>query len=267
MGVNNRPWSSYRLGGSRWQWLRLRLESFVLRRADIVLCNSQIAGDELVANSGCARERVQTVRNPIEVDRLTLAASQARNRESPLGVTPFLMSAGRLCGGKGFSEVIRAYAAVAASSDAHLVICGDGGLRQSLEAEAVSLGVGERVHFVGWHDDLIPYYAHCRAFVFGSYHEGLPNVVLEAMAAGAVVISTRCTSWISVFEEQGACLGVEVGDVTGLSSGIRRVSEDLLLCDRLRCSAEKVIRDFSLEKVARDRSEYLRRLLSGKHGV
>jgi glycosyltransferase involved in cell wall biosynthesis len=113
--------------------------------------------------------------------------------------TPLLLCAGRLVYKKGFAVAVAAFARVASRfPDARLVIAGDGPLEGELRAQAVALGVGERVIFAGRvdrsrHPLLV---ASCDLYLLPSVHDhrgnvdGLPNALLDALAAGCAVIAS-----------------------------------------------------------------------------
>ena len=71
-----------------------------------------------------------------------------------------------------------------------LLLVGQGPERRKLEAQCRGLGIGDRVHFAGWRPDVAEILAASRLLVLPSAWEGMPNVVLEAMAAGLPVVAT-----------------------------------------------------------------------------
>lgn len=101
-----------------------------------------------------------------------------------------IVAAGRLTRTKGFDRLIRAVARAQARDVAvHLTIVGEGGERAALEALVASCGVADRVSFRGWvpHEQMPPLLAEAHLFALlpnTNFHDGLPNVVLEAMALG-----------------------------------------------------------------------------------
>jgi glycosyltransferase involved in cell wall biosynthesis len=109
--------------------------------------------------------------------------------------------AGRLAPGKGLEVLVDALGIlVAEEAEGHrveLVILGDGPARASLEARATRLGVGDRIHWLGFIADRPTYLdalASCDLFVFPSPAEGFPKVVLDAMAVGLPVIASGAGS-------------------------------------------------------------------------
>jgi glycosyltransferase involved in cell wall biosynthesis len=103
-----------------------------------------------------------------------------------------LLFVGRLVYQKGGDILLDALAKVK-DHDWELSIVGDGPRRPDWENQADKLGIKDRVHFRGWLDkaDLLKQYQKANIFVLPSRHEGMPNVVLEAMGCGLPVIATR----------------------------------------------------------------------------
>lgn len=102
-----------------------------------------------------------------------------------------LGSVGRLTTQKGYTYLMRAAPRILAHCpEAHILVAGDGELRGALEQEARSLGVGDKVHFLGVRTDVGEIYQAMDLFVLPSLWEGLPTVVLEAMAYGVPVVAT-----------------------------------------------------------------------------
>ncbi len=93
-------------------------------------------------------------------------------------------------------------------------------LRAQADARAV------HAEFAGWHDDVRPFLARADIFVLSSYHEGLPGVLLEAMAASRACITTRAGGSGELVERCGAGVAVDVGDVAALSRAIERLARD-----------------------------------------
>jgi len=106
---------------------------------------------------------------------------------------PLIGYIGRLSGEKGVQHFARALPAILSDrEDLHVLIGGDGALKESIEASLQEGGVTTRVDLLGWisHDDLPKYLNQLRLLVLPSYTEGLPNIMLEAMACGTPVLAT-----------------------------------------------------------------------------
>jgi glycosyltransferase involved in cell wall biosynthesis len=110
-----------------------------------------------------------------------------------------LLFVGRLVRQKGVTYILKALSDVCATesnvrNQVHLTVVGDGPLRDSLQEEARILGVADLVTWKGWFDNreaLAEEYRKHDVFVFPSFEEGMPNVVLEAMASGLAIVATN----------------------------------------------------------------------------
>lgn len=139
--------------------------------------------------SGVSGTVIELVENGVDLSVWQLlAAEKIPNLEAPKFV--FI---GRLVEMKAVELLIEAFQGVAAETDACLEIIGDGNLRQELEAQAVNLGLGERVKFSGWlsQKECAMRLEHASALVLPSLLECGGAVVLEAMAMGLPVIATK----------------------------------------------------------------------------
>jgi glycosyltransferase involved in cell wall biosynthesis len=103
-----------------------------------------------------------------------------------------LINVGRLKSQKNQALLLEAFAIVASSVDAELMIVGDGDLRGDLEAQADRLGIADRVQFTGYRSDPGRLMAQADLFVLSSDYEGLPTVLVEALYAGLAIVSTDC---------------------------------------------------------------------------
>jgi glycosyltransferase involved in cell wall biosynthesis len=233
----------------------------------MVLCNSESAAVQLKERASCSPGKVRVVRNPLPIAAIQAEARTARAQPAlPPCDRPFILSVGRFCDGKGFPELIEAFHRIANEVPHHLVLVGDGPLRDRLEQQARELKLEQRVIFAGWNENPTPFMARCQIFAFSSECEGLPNAVLEAMAAGAPVVSTNCTSWIEDFARRGACVTVPVRDRGQLAAAMRSVLGDELLRQRLCQRAAEVVEGFDTVAVAAERNGILLSALE-QHGV
>lgn len=155
--------------------------------------------------------------------------------------------AGRLEPAKGHADLLRAFARLAPRNGRlHLVIMGSGPLRQRLEQLRDDLGLQGRAHFLGWVEDLISAMAALDLFVLSSHYEGLGVVLLEALALGRPVISTRVGGTQDIIEEGVTGLFAPAHDPAGLAAAVQRMLDDPALAARLAAAGkEKVWRDYS----------------------
>jgi glycosyltransferase involved in cell wall biosynthesis len=160
---------------------------------------------------------------------------------------PVVLTVARLDEQKGHCYLLEAAAQV---PEAQFVLAGDGPLRASLEAQAHSLGVEERVKFLGYRSDIASLLADCDVFVLPSLYEGLPLSILEAMSAGKPVIATHIggTDEAVIANETG--LLVPPANPTALAVAIRSVLTDPPLAQRLASAGRaRVEQEFSAAKM------------------
>lgn len=151
---------------------------------------------QYMIRNGLPAERVFHIGNfvdPVEpvsredLDRLRRQIGLAENAR-------VLVSLGRLHPDKDYATLLEAFSALPDSIGGHplhLVIVGHGPLRDELHAHAERLGLSRRVHWAGWQTQTAAYYQLADVFICPSEHEPLGNVILEAWANGAPVVSTR----------------------------------------------------------------------------
>jgi glycosyltransferase involved in cell wall biosynthesis len=220
--VHNTMSESTRRGGL----LAGRFEPHLLRVfypwASCVVAVSRGAADDLAGTTGLPRERVEVVYNPVITPALLALAREAPDHAwfAP-GQPPVILGVGRLTRQKDFPSLIRAFAEVRRRRPARLIILGEGEDRPALEALIADLAVTEDVAIPGFRDNAMAYMAHSAAFVLSSAWEGLPTVLIEALAAGTRVVSTDCPSGPREILREGR-LGalVPVGDSAALARAI-----------------------------------------------
>jgi glycosyltransferase involved in cell wall biosynthesis len=202
------------------------LESRVLRAfypwAARVVVVSRGAADDFAAMTGLPRERIEVIYNPVITGNTLAAASEAPDHPwfAP-GQPPVILAVGRLTQQKDFATLIRAFAETRRQRAVHLIILGEGPDRAGLTALADELGVADDVSLPGFRKNAIAYMAASALFVLSSAWEGLPTVLIEALAAGTRVVSTDCPSGPREILQEGR-LGtlVPVGDPAALAEAM-----------------------------------------------
>ena len=153
---------------------------------------SQGVADDLAALSGIAPARVTTVYNPVH-GGMAEARFFARAPHAWLdGRDPVFVFAGRLEAQKDPATLLEAFARCLRTGPARLIVLGEGSLLAALQARAEKLGIADRVAFVGFQVDPLPWLAFARALVLPSRYEGFGNVIVEALGCGTPVIAADC---------------------------------------------------------------------------
>ncbi|HWB42701.1 MAG TPA: glycosyltransferase [Gemmatimonadales bacterium] len=196
-------------------------------RASSVVAVSRGAADDLARTTGLPRERIEVIYNPVITPAILAAARRAPTHPwfGP-GQPPVILGAGRLTRQKDFPTLVRAFAEVRRGRPARLLILGEGEDRPVLEALVAQLGLGDDVGLPGFREDALACMANSAVFVLSSAWEGLPTVLIEALAAGTRVVSTDCPSGPREILRDGR-LGalVPVGDVSALARAIAEALE------------------------------------------
>ena len=202
-----KPWVAKIVGDSTWEravrrgWTKADLEAFQAPSADIrihlfrtwrnqalsqahkvIVPSNYLA--KIVQGWGIRPENIKVIYNAIE---LPTALPKVAN---PLTTNYRVMTAGRLVPWKHIDEIITA---IAPLPDVGLLIVGDGPQRPKLVQQVRDLGLEKRVHFTGQKTtaEVLAFLPTCDLLVLNSSYEGLPHIVLEAMALGVPVIATQ----------------------------------------------------------------------------
>ena len=207
-----------RLAGELWPHL---LRTFYPWAA-CVIAVSRGAADDLARTSGLPRERVRVIYNPVITPTMMVLASESPDHPWFVpGQPPVILGVGRLTRQKDFPTLIRAFAKVRQCRSARLMILGEGEERPHLEALTQELGLTDDVALPGFRENAMTYMAKSALFVLSSAWEGLPTVLIEALATGTQVVSTDCPSGPREILQEGR-LGalVPVGNAAALSEAI-----------------------------------------------
>ncbi len=157
-------------------------------KADLIVSNAKASAKDLEENFGVDPKKTRVIYNPIDLDKIN-SISPIRNFFNAEFIN--LVSLGRLQDVKNQKLLIDA---VAPFKKTRLYIFGEGELRNNLETQINALGIEDRVFLMGFESNPFQYLKAADVFVFGSNHEGFPNVLLEAMACGLPILSTNCKS-------------------------------------------------------------------------
>ena len=217
--------------------LRLRildeLRTFPLRLARKIIVPSAYLR-RIVGGWGFAQEKIRVIYNSVPPP----GAAQGRAATLPAWGGRTLITVCRLMPWKGVDALIRLLPAV---PETRLVIAGDGYMRAAYTTLASTCGVAERVHFLGDvpHPAVREYLRQADAFVLNSTYEGLPHVVLEAMAAGVPVIATDAGGTGEVVEHNVTGLLIPVGDASALQGAVERLWSEPELGRQLSAEAAR----------------------------
>lgn len=193
-------------------------------RADAIVAVSEGVARDLTDSLGLAPGKVSVIPNPV-VDA-SLAAAAAAPVEHPWfaeGSAPVFLAAGRLTEQKDFPTLLRAFRMLRDGRPARLVVLGEGEERARLEAMRGELNLSEDVELPGFVGNPYARMSRAAAFVLSSRWEGLPTVLVEALACGRPVVSTDCPSGPREILEGGRYGAlVPVGDAAAMRDAMAR---------------------------------------------
>jgi glycosyltransferase involved in cell wall biosynthesis len=188
----------------RWLFWKRRLLSRSYREASRLLAVSEGTARDAIQFYSLPQRKIEVVPSPVDIQLIDKQSIAPMLNESSARMwlsrgNPRILSIGRLSEEKGHRYLIEAVALYnqqirgqLPAVDLHLL--GDGVCRNDLEQQARDLGVDSQVFFHGHVDNPLPYLKQCDLFVLPSLYEGLPNVLLEAMACRAPILATNTES-------------------------------------------------------------------------
>jgi glycosyltransferase involved in cell wall biosynthesis len=167
------------------------LYRLLYRHADRVICQSRAMAADLDGELQLGAERIEVLPNPVDLagirDGIRVAQSEPDRWTGP---GPHLLAVGRLSHEKGFDMLLQALPCVRSHFlYADLLIAGAGAEESALKAQKNSLGLGQAVRFAGHLANPYACFPGATLFVLSSRHEGMPNALLEAAAAGLPIVA------------------------------------------------------------------------------
>lgn len=233
-------------GWVRHTWrtpLYYAIDRCCLSRYDRVICVS----DDLYRSclqSNVRPQACELIENAIDTEQFRRRCSVPIAKQR-LGLDPqrrLIGAVGRLSPEKGFDVLIAAVKRLHEEGcNADLVILGEGDDRPRLESQLAALGLQNHVRLLGYQSDAHSYYEAFDVFALSSFREGLPNVVLEAMALETPVVSTEVAGVPNVIANGQNGLLVPPGNVLAMAGALRRVLADDDLRHHLAAKGRTII--------------------------
>ena len=231
--------------GKRW---KLALIRHFYPAADAIVAVSHGVAADLATTAGIAPDRISTIYNPV-VDASLLGQAHATPDHPWMADDgpPVVLGVGKLESRKDFATLLRAFARLRERRDARLLILGEGSEQKSLRKLASQLGVADCVDLPGFVSNPFAYMQRAGVLVLSSCWEGLPNVLIEALACGCPVVSTDCPSGPAEILEDGIHGAlVPIGDDLALAEAIAAALEKPPSRERLQARAAS----FSIDAAA-----------------
>jgi len=244
------------------RWLQRRTDRFVDRH----VCVSQSVAEFARRVMRLPREKLVVIPNSIDAARFAAVTPLPLGE---LGLPPgrrIILLVARLEPDKRPGWLLERMPQLARRLPQHdVVIAGRGPLDRALRRQAARLGVADRVHFVGWRPDVPRLLAAADVVVLTSAWEGMPNAMLEAMAAARPVVVTEVHGAAEVLGENAAGQLVPANDPPAFVAAVTRLAGDPTLAARLgRRNYERVVREFSVQRMVGSYAELYDSLLGEK---
>jgi glycosyltransferase involved in cell wall biosynthesis len=241
-----------------WGGNKRKLDKLARRLAQydctVMLCDEM--RENAVGRYPALAPRMVRIYNALNLKKVRRAALEPLPDDA--GVVPdnYIVSVGRLLESqKDFTTLLKAYALCVREHNIteQLVLVGDGGSRKDLERLASSLGILERIVFTGYQANPYKWVARAALFAFSSKYEGLPTVLIEALALYRPIVATACPSGVKEVVMQGeAGIYTPPGDAAALAAGIHRLLRDDALQDQFRNRSEDVLRQFDVRYMVQE---------------
>jgi glycosyltransferase involved in cell wall biosynthesis len=247
---------------------QFRAQAVAFRWCDGVVCNSRAAADRLAAD-GLSRDKLFVIGNALSAEVFASVPAALPRKPGSLRVGMVARMNARYKNHSGFLRIAKRINRQ--MPDVEFLLAGDGPLRAELEREAQTLGIGDRVVFLGDRRDIPAVMASLDVAVLTSDSERLSNVILEAMAAGLPVVAYRVGGNAELVNhdsrelERGELLSA--GDEEGFAAAVERLLSTPSVRAQFGDNARKFAEDnFGLENI-RARYEACYQYLLEKKGV
>lgn len=235
--------------------LWLRMLGVLLPSADAVVAVSNGVAEDIVDTFPKTSHNVSTIYNPaFGPDIVELADETVAHAWFDDPEVPVIVSVGRLAPPKDYETLLDAFSIVRRSRRARLVIVGEGPDMNKIAARAKELGVLDLVDFPGFRSNPYPFMKNAGVFVLSSSYEGMPLVLVEALACGAPVVCTACCSGcLEVLGDGKWGRLVPVGDGRAMAGAILKALDQPVDSRALLARAQR----FSARSIAQEYLEFL----------
>lgn len=248
-GVKRRIYTVHSLADrdTRNKWLQ-KLMSFAFHRCHVQpVAISDICKDSIVKIYHLTPDSVPCIYNGIDTDRFR----KPEDRRLPDRGKLRFVSVGRLSPPKNYPLLLRVANRIHKQwPEIEFLVLGDGEQRDSLTELIMAQSAESYIHLLGNVSDVPPYLWNADAFLMTSDYEGLPQTILEAMAAGLPIISTKAGGIIDVVKDGENGFLVECGDEVGLVDAVDKLCSSPELCKKYSEKSIELSEQYSIDRMA-----------------
>jgi len=250
--------------GKKRNWLR-RIQNL----SDVVLANATPIRDALVAEDGFAPEKLRVIHNGVDTTRFQQGKRDRARLFPGLESAKLVVLVGNMHSDvKGHPWLIAAAPVVIREfPETHFVFAGDGAMRPELEKQAAELGIRENFQFLGRRSEIPDILASCDIAILPSRAEGLPNAVLEYMAAGLPTIASRVGGNVELLQEGVTGCLVPAEDSKAISESLLRLLRDPELARTIGTNGRRVaVENYSFDRLIREVDALYTEILERRRG-
>jgi UDP-glucose:(heptosyl)LPS alpha-1,3-glucosyltransferase len=236
------PWHRYTLAAEAEMFRHPRLRA--------VICNSRMVRDDIARRFGVADEKLQVIYSGVDLDAFhpRLREEQGRSLREKTGIgasTPVLLFVGSGYQRKGLPTLLRALSRME-RSDARLWVVGRDKDETLMRKLAQTLGVDERVLFLGAQTDVKPFYGAADVFALPTLYDPFPNAALEALACGLPIVTTTTCGAAELINEGNGRI-VAARDPEALAAALAQLTA---AATQMRHAARQSVEHLSLDAMA-----------------
>lgn len=232
-----------------------KMIKLLFKKADVVLSNSKGNAQDLVNNFEVPLEKMRVINNPIDLAKIeNIEPIKSFFDESKFN----LITVGRLIKSKNLKMLIDALHKLQ-NPNLRLYVFGIGELQEELEQHIINLDLKQKVVLMGFDPNPYKYLKAADLFIFGSNHEGFPNVLLEAMACGLPILSTNCDSGPSEILELKTTRNdlmitdygilVPIKNMNLMAKGINHIVNNKVFLQSCKINVQKRVKDFKKDHI------------------
>ena len=250
--------------GKRRHWLR-RIQNL----SGVVLANATPIRDALISEDGFAPEKLRVIHNGVDTEKFQRAPRDRARLFPDVGNEMLVVLVGNMHSDvKGHPWLIAAAPTVVREfPEVRFVFAGDGELRPTFAAQVAQLGLEDRFKFLGRRSDIPEVLASCDLAVLPSRAEGLPNAVLEYMAAGLPTIASRVGGMAELIQDGVTGLLVPAEDANALAGALLQFLRDPEQARQIAKNGQRfAVENFSFERLIREIDELYAELLERRRG-
>jgi glycosyltransferase involved in cell wall biosynthesis len=232
------------------------LLKFLFSKLDGFIAVSKGVKDDISEAFFLKENFIRVINNPIDIDDIKIMSREPIEEEfQNIFLKNVIINVSRLEEEKGLHHLLNIFKKVLNYKDANLVIVGDGRLRDNLENQAKELNIDKNVYFLGWQENPFKFIAKSKILTMTSILEGFGMVLVESFALGipAIAFKTR-GGHVEVLEN--CCPLIDYPDENKFADELVKILENEKYYSSLKEKAEKRVKDFSAEKIAKEYLEY-----------